>query len=86
MKILFKYFTDSFSLLENPINNYILMAIIVYVSYIAAYLLVGKLYQYDFIDGRGTGHFLHWMIRTIVFMIICELAATLIRAYSWFNN
>lgn len=86
MKILFKYFTNSFSLSENPINNYVLMAIVGVMSYIAAYLLVGKLYQADCIDGRGVGRFLHWTIRAIVFAVICELAATLMRIYDWISG
>lgn len=86
MKTLFRYFTDSFSLSENPINNYVLMAIVGFMSCIAAYLSVGKLYQIDFIDGSAAGRFLHWTIRAIVFAVICELAATLMRVYDWFRG
>jgi hypothetical protein len=86
LKILFEYLTDSFSLLENPLDDYVIMAIIGVVAYIIAYSLVGKLYSYDLIDGRGAGHFLHWIIRFIVFVVIFYAAATAIRVYTWFHG
>lgn len=84
MKFLFEYIVDSFSLLENPLDDYVVMAIIGIISYAIAYGLVGKLYNYHMIDGRGAGHILHWIIRLIVFVIIFYLAATTIRIYNWF--
>ena len=84
LKYLFEYIVDSFSLLENPLDDYVVMAIIGIIAYGVAYSLVGKLYNYDIIDGRGAGHILHWIIRLIVFVIIFYLAATAIRIYNWF--
>lgn len=75
---------DSFSLLENPLGNYVTMSIIGIIAYGIAYGLVGRLYNYDIIDGRGAGHVLHWIIRLIIFAIIFYLAATAIRIYNWF--
>lgn len=86
MKFLFEYLTDSFSLLENPLDDYFIMAIIGVIAYAIAYRLVGKLYSYDLIDGRGAGHFLHWFIRLIVFVVIFYAAATAIRVYTWFHG
>lgn len=86
MKYLFEYITDSFSLLENPLDDYVVMAIIGIIAYGIAYGLVGRLYNYDIIDGRGAGHILHWIIRLIVFVIIFYLAATAIRIYNWFMD
>lgn len=86
MKYLFEYITDSFSLLENPLDNYVVMTIIGIIAYGIAYGLVGRLYNYDIIDGRGAGHILHWIIRLIVFAIIFYLAATAIRIYNWFMD
>lgn len=84
LKYLFEYIVDSFSLLENPLDDYVVMAIIGIIAYGVAYSLVGKLYNYDIIDGRGAGHILHWIIRLIVFVIIFYLVATAIRIYNWF--
>lgn len=86
MKFLFEYITDSFSLLDNPFNDYYIMAIIGVIAYIIAFSLVGKLYRYDIIDGRGAGHFLHWIIRLFVFAIIFYATAAVIRVYSWFHG
>ncbi len=85
MKILFEYLTNSFSLLENPINDYVAMAIVGVIAYMIAYSIVGKFYRYDIIDGRRAGHILHWIIRGIVFTIIYYAFATAIRIYIWFN-
>ena len=84
MKFLFEYLTNSFSLLNNPLNNYIVMAVIGIIAYRIAYTLVGDLYCLDLIDGRGTGHVLHWIIRLIVFVVIFYGVATTIRVYKWF--
>lgn len=84
MKYLFEYITDSFSLLENPLDDYLVMSIIGIVACAIAYGLVGRLYNYDIIDGRGAGHVFHWIIRLFVFVIIFYLVATAIRIYNWF--
>lgn len=34
MKFLFEYLTDSFSLLDNPIDDYVIMAVIGVIAYI----------------------------------------------------
>ena len=86
MKYLFEYITDSFSLFDNPLNNYVAMAIIGVIAYRIAYNLVGRLYIFDIIDGRVAGHILHWSIRLIVFAIIFYLVATTIRIYDWFTE
>ena len=84
MKYLFEYIADSFSLFENPLNNYVAMAIIGVIAYRIAYSLVGRLYILDIIDGRVAGHILHGSIRLIVFTIFFCLVATAIRIYNWF--
>lgn len=86
MKYLFEYLTDSFSLLESPLDDYVVMTIIGIIAYSIAYGLVGRLYKDDVIDSRGAGHVLHWIIRLIVFVIIFYLAATAIRIHNWFMN
>ena len=86
LKILFVYITDSFSLLDNPLNDYIVMAAIGAISFAIAYAFVGKLYHYDLIDGRGAGHVLHWISRLIVFVVLFYTAATVIRIYYWFHG
>lgn len=83
LKMMFEYLTDSYSLLENPIDNYIIMAVVGFIAYLIAYNIVGWLYHTDMIDGRGAGHILHWIIRLIVFVAIYYAVATAIRIYQW---
>lgn len=84
MKFLFEYITNSFTLIDNPLDDYVLMAIIGGVSFAIAYMLVGKLYGNKVISGRGIGHILHWVIRLIVFVVVFYIAAAMIRVYTWF--
>lgn len=83
LKLAFEYLTDSYSLLENPIDNYIIMAVVGFVAYLIAYNIVGWFYSADMIDGRGAGHILHWIIRFIVFVAIYYVVATVLRIYKW---
>lgn len=86
MKYAFEYLTDSFSLLNNPIDDYVAMVIIGLIAYVIAYNLVGKLYSNNLIDGRRAGHILHWIIRLVVFVVTFYVAATVIRLYNWFHS
>lgn len=86
MKAWFKFITESYSLLENPIEDWVLMSVIGTFAFLIAYGLVGKLYDIGIIGGRDAGHFLHWIIRFIVFAGIYSLAAAFIRVYVWFDN
>lgn len=85
LKIAFEYLTDSYSLLENPIDNYKIMAVVGFAAYLIAYNIVGWFYETDMINGRIIGHILHWSIRFIVFVAIYYAAATVIRIYKWFT-
>lgn len=86
LKFLFEYLTDSYSLLENPINDYIIMAVVGLIAYRIAYQIVGWFYHADLIDGSMAGRFLHWVIRFIVFVVIYYAVATAIRIYNWIIN
>jgi len=83
LKLMFEYLTSSFSLLENPADNYIIMAVVFGIAYLIAYNIVGWLYHMDAIEGRGAGHVLHWIIRFIVFLILYYAFATVLRIYKW---
>lgn len=83
LKLAFEYLIDSYSFLENPIDNYIIMAVVGFVAYLIAYNIVGWFYRTDMIDGRGAGHILHWIIRFIVFVAMYYVVATVLRIYKW---
>lgn len=86
MKYLFDYFVDSFSLFDNVIYDSLVMGCIGIISYHVAYSLVGRLYRSNSINTRGAGHILHWTIRSVVFVIIFYMAATIIRIYKWVSK
>lgn len=83
LKLAFEYLTDSYSLLENPIDDYIIMGVVGVIAFWIAYHIVGWFYQTDMIEGWEVGHILHWVIRLIVFVIIYYAVATAIRIYHW---
>ena len=83
LKLLFEFLTSSFSLSENPISNYIIMAVVGYIAFLMAYNIVGWFYYTDIIEGKGVGQILHWVIRLFIFVIIYLIAAVAIRIYKW---
>lgn len=86
MKLLFEYLISSFSLFEDPIKNYVAMAIVGYMAYIIAYDEVGLLYRLGLINGRESGHILHYIIRLIAVLVIFFICSVAIRAYNWFHD
>lgn len=82
-KLLFQYLTDSYALLENPVDNYYIMGVVGVISFIIAYGVVGWFYDGNLISGRSAGSILHWTIRFIVFVVIYYAVATVIRIYKW---
>lgn len=72
-KFIFDLITSSLSLFENPIYNYIVMAIIGYISFKIAFTIVGEL------GLRGeAGSIVHWIIRFFVLLFIWLLCCIII--------
>ena len=61
MKMLVQYITDSFSLLENPIEDILVMKIVGALAFLVASGVVGRLYRSRDIDGRAAGSLLFWI-------------------------
>lgn len=80
---MFEYLTESYSLLESPLDDLAIMGIIGVVAFAVAYAIVGWFYDMGIIAGREAGSFLHWTIRAIVFVAIYYVIATAIRIYNW---
>ena len=68
LKPIYELITGEYTLFDNIIYNYIVMTIVLFISYIIAFRLVGKLYNQKIINSRTTGSILHWGIRIIVFL------------------
>jgi len=92
-KWVFDFVTDQFTLFDNFLYNYIAMGIIGLIAFAIAYRLVGKLYDYDIIEGSSIGSILHWIIRLVVctalflavsFVIWLVKAIISIPLYVWF--
>ena len=80
-KILFEIITFPLSLFENPIYNYISMALIGTVAYLIAYRTVGE------IGLRGdAGSAAHWIIRTVAFITIWFLLCIIIKVICFAMN
>lgn len=86
MKSVYECIISSYSLLANPLEDELIMGIIGIIAYLIAYRAVGKLYDYNIISGRKSGSIVHWIIRLLVWMIIFNIAKTLVEIYRWFDN
>ena len=53
LKILFQYLTDSYALLENPVDNYIIMGVVGCIAFLVAYSIVGWFYDEKLISGSS---------------------------------
>lgn len=73
MKAIFEIMTLPFSLFENPILDYVVMAIIGLIAFIVAWNLTGE------IGIRGElGSIIHWFIRGIVFIVLWAIIYAII--------
>ena len=81
IKIIFDLITSPFSLFENPLQNYIAMAIIGAISYGIAFRAVGELGL-----RRETGSIAHWIIRFLVFVAIWLVSCIIIKAITFIIN
>ena len=64
-KFIFDLATEPLGLPIEWYYEWIILAVIGYIAYLIAYDKIGSLYHGDFISGRATGSFFHWIIRTI---------------------
>ena len=69
-KPIFVFFTDNLSLFDNVLYDFLLMGIIGLVAFRVAFSSVGWFYALDIIDSREAGSFLHWVIRSIAFLVL----------------
>lgn len=80
-KIFFDLITSQLSLFENPLHNYLAMAIIGVVAFAIAWNAVGE------IGARGeAGSILHWIIRIFAFVVIWLVLSVLIIIISFILN
>lgn len=69
-KVIFEFLTEPLGLPIEWYWEYIILAAIGGIAYLIAYNTVGDMYRADFISGRTSGSFFHWLIRLFVFAVI----------------
>lgn len=80
-KFMFDLITSPLSLFDNPIYNYIAMAIIGYIAYKIAFSIVGDL------GLRGeVGSITHWIIRFFILLFIWFICYALIKMVTFIIN
>lgn len=82
-KLIFDFLTEPLGLPIEWYWEYLILAVIGVIAYIVAYRCVGNLYDNGDISGRGTGSFLHWLIRLIFFAVIWAITYGVIVAGKW---
>ena len=80
-KFLFERLTDPLGLPVNAFYEYIILVVLGEVAYELAYGKVGDMYHSGIIEGRAEGSFFHWIIRTILFVVLWLVAYGTIQGY-----
>lgn len=70
LRSVFEWVIGNYTLFENPLYDYIAMAIIGAVAFIIAWIFVGILYGEDIINIPIVGSIIHWIVRLVVFVFI----------------
>lgn len=78
LKPIFEMITGEYILLDNILYNYIAIGIIGAVAFKIAWNFVHKLYDWGIITRSNTGSFVHWSIRTIVFISLFYIFSLMI--------
>ena len=85
-KFIFDLLTDPLGLSIEWYREYIILLVIGAVAYAVAYRCVGDKYSGGMIDGSTSGSFFHWLIRLILFVILCAVTYGIIAAGKWLTD
>lgn len=86
MKLMYNFLIDSYTISDNYFYNYVTMLLIGLLAYKISYLLIGKLFVYNLLDGYMQGHILHWLLRLPIFLIIFSCCTSVINIYKKLCN
>lgn len=79
--LIFDLITSSFSVFNNPLNNYICMGILGMIAFKISYYIVGML------NLRGElGSIVHWTIRLIAFILLWIMCIVVIKTVIFIIN
>lgn len=79
LKPIFEWLTDGYTLFDNVIYNYVVMAIVGYIAFAVAWNGVGSLYRNNVISGRTSGSVLHWIFKLITFAVLFSVVSIILR-------
>jgi hypothetical protein len=84
--MIFEDFFGKVTLVDDPIINLIIVAIVGKISHITSYRFVGSMYKLGAIDGKTTGSFWYWVVKGIIvgFQILLMRMGGLI--YNWLDK
>ena len=69
-KAIFGFLTEPLGLSIAWYWEYMILAVIGIIAYTVAFATVGDMYRADFISGKTSGSFFHWMIRLFIFLVL----------------
>ncbi len=68
-EFIFEFMTEPLGLPVEIYWEYLILAALGFIAYIYAYEIVGRIYRSGHISGYISGSFLHWVIRTLFFVV-----------------
>lgn len=75
---LFDRLTDPLGLPINPLWEYLILAVLFGIAYVAAYTFVGVLYRNGDLHTRIGGSAMHWAVRLTIFVVLWALTYAVI--------
>lgn len=78
LKPIFEMITGEYTLFDNVLYNYIAMAIVGIIAFEIAWDFVHQVYDWGIISGSDAGSFIHWSVRTIVFVVVFYIFSLII--------
>lgn len=85
-KLLAENLIEQFAIVDNNIVNSILMAIILFISFIPAWNSVSFLYKLGMLKDKNSGSLIHWIIRIITCYLCCLILKGIINFIIWLYN
>ena len=82
-KVIFDFLTEPLGLPIEWYWEYLILAVIGFITYVIAFRVVGDMYDSGAISGSIAGSFFHWVIRLFFFAVIWAITYGTIKAVKW---
>lgn len=77
LKLLFEFATESLSVFENPLHDYVAMAVIGAIAFAAGW---------EVSPGGRWGAVIHWVARFVVFVLLWAIMRSCVLLYRWVST